>query len=75
MEGGRELASIDAAIQRLEDYIEKCRERLITATSNDTDNMKTNRMTMTRKQKSEEKQIYGHFKQPISNISHEKTWM
>ena len=49
-EGGRELASIedtvDASIQRLEDYIEKHERGLITAIRNDTDD----RMT-TRKQK------------------------
>ena len=32
--------SIDASIQRLEDYIEKCGERLITASKNNTDNTK-----------------------------------
>ena len=31
-------------------------------------------MTITRKQKWEEKQHYGHFKRLINNISHEKTW-
>ena len=31
-------------------------------------------MTITRKQKWEEKQLYGRFKWLISNISHEKTW-
>ena len=30
-------------------------------------------MTITRKQKWEEKQLFGYFKRPISNISHEKT--
>ena len=54
-EGGRRLASIkdsvDASIQRLEDYIQKHERGLITATRNDTDNIKTNRMTITRKQK------------------------
>ena len=54
-EGGRGFASIedsvDASIQRLEDYIEKRGEGLITATRNDTDNTKTDRMTITRKQK------------------------
>ena len=58
-EGGRGLASIedsvDASIQRLEDYIEKKNERgLITAIRNDTDNTIDDRMT-TRKQKLEEK--------------------
>ena len=55
---GRVLARIedcvDASIQRLEDYIEK-RGGLITATRNDTDNTKTNKTTITRKQKWEEK--------------------
>ena len=41
--------SADALIQQLEDYIEKHKEELIKATRNDTDNMKTNRMTITRK--------------------------
>ena len=53
-EGGRELASIDdsvdASIQRLEDYIEKHERGLITAIRNDPDNMIDDRMT-TRKQK------------------------
>ena len=31
-------------------------------------------MTITRKQKWEEKQVYGHIKRLISNISHDKTW-
>ena len=70
-EGGRGLASIEdsfgASIQRLEDYIEK-HGGLITAIKNDTDNTVTNRMTITRKQKWEEKQL-------INDISHEKTWM
>ena len=35
----------------------------------------TNRLTITRKQKWEAKQLYGPFKQLISNISHKKTWM
>ena len=33
-----------------------------------------NRMTVTRKQKWEGKQLHGRFKQLISNISHDKTW-
>ena len=47
---------------------------LITATRNDTDNTKVNRMTITKKQRREEKQLYGCFKRLINNISHEKTW-
>ena len=77
-EGGKGLASIedsvDTSIQRLEDYIEKHEGVLITAIRNDIDNTKDNRMTITRKQKWEEKQLYGRFKRLISNISHEKTW-
>ena len=62
-EGGRGLASIedtvDASIQRLEDYIEKHKRGLITAIRNDTDNSIDERMTTTRKQKWEGKQLYG----------------
>ena len=77
-EGGSWLASIedciDASIQRLEDYIEKHERGLITAMRNDTDNTIDNRMTITRKQKWEEKQLYGRFKRLINNFSHDKTW-
>ena len=65
-EGGRGLAriedNIDALIRRLEDYIEKHEGGLITAIRNDTDNTMNNRMTITRKQKWEGKQLYGSFK-------------
>ena len=77
-EGGRGLASIedsvDALIQRLEDYIQKLEEGLITATRNDTENTMNNRRTITRKQKWERKQLYGWFKQLINNISYDKSW-
>ena len=46
-----------ASIQRLKDYIEK-HGGLITAIRNDTDNTMDNRMTITRKQKCEGKQLY-----------------
>ena len=76
--GGRGLAciedSVDASIQPLEDYIEKHEGGLITAIRNDTDNTMDNTMTITRKQKWEEKQVYGRFKRLINNISHEKSW-
>ena len=76
--GGRGLASIedavDASIQRLEDYIEKRERGLITTIRNDTDNTINERMTTTRKQKWEGKQLYVHFKRLINNISHQKTW-
>ena len=54
-EGGRGLASIEnsvnASIQRFEDYRENHEGGLITDIKNDTDNMVINRMTITRKQK------------------------
>ena len=75
-EGGRGLASIedsvDVLIQRLEDNIEKPEGGLITASRNDVDNTTDHRMTITRKQKREEKLLSGRFKRLI-NISHEKT--
>ena len=58
----------------MNDYTEKSRGRLITATRNTADNTRTNRTTITRKQKWEEKQLYESFKRLINNISHEKTW-
>ena len=67
--------SVDASIERFKDYIEKHRGRLITATRNNTNNTKSNRTEITRKQNWEEKQLYGHFKRLTSDISHEKTWM
>ena len=77
-EGGRGLASVedtvDASIQRLEDYTEKHERGLITIIRNDTDNTINERMTTTRKQKWEGKQPYGRFKRLINNISHQKTW-
>ena len=76
--GGRGLASIedsvDASIQRLKDYIQKHDGGLITTIRNDTNNTMDNRMTITREQKWEGKQIYGQFKRLINNISYEKTW-
>ena len=58
-EGERGLAciedSVDASIQRLEDYIEKHERGLITAIKNDTVNTIDDRMTTTRKQKWEKK--------------------
>ena len=65
--------SVDASIQRLEVDIEKQEGGLITAIRNDADNTKTNKITITRKQKWEAKQHFGRFKQLISNISSEKT--
>ena len=77
-EGGRGLVSIennvDTSIKRLEDYMKKHERGLITAIWNNTDSTIDNRMTKTRKQKWEEKQLHGRFKRLINNISHEKNW-
>ena len=77
-EEGRGLSSIegcvDTSIQRLEDYIGKHEGGLITAIRKETNYTKTNRMTINRKQKWQEKQFYGRFKRLINNISHKKTW-
>ena len=77
-EGGRRLASIedsvDSLIQRLEHYIEEHERGLITTIRNDTDNTIDDRLTTTRKQKWEEKQLYSRFKHLINNILHQKTW-
>ena len=52
-EGGREFTSIEdhvnASIEQQEDYIEKDRGRLITATRNNTDNTSINRIKITRR--------------------------
>ena len=80
-EGARGLASIedsvedsvDASIQRLEEDIQKHDGGLITAIRNDNYNTMDNRMTITRKQKWEGRQLYGRFKRLINNISHDKT--
>ena len=50
--------SVDASIQRLEDYIEKHEGGLITTTRKDTDNTMNNRI-ITRKQKWEENKSMG----------------
>ena len=76
-EEGRRLASnvdsVDASIQRLEDYIQKHDWGIIAAIRNDTDKTMNDRMTITRKHKWEGKQLYGRFKRLINNISHDKT--
>ena len=78
-ERGRGLTSIedsvDALIQRLEDYIQKTRWRThYSHRETIPDNTMDNRVTITRKQKWEGKQLYGRFKRLINNISHDKTW-
>ena len=41
--------SVDASIKRIKDYIERRRERLITATRNNTDNTMINKIRIIRK--------------------------
>ena len=76
-EGWRGLASIedsvDASIQRLEGYIEKCGGKVITAIKNNTDDKMISRTEITGKQKWEEKQLYERFKRLTSCISQWKT--
>ena len=69
------IISVDASIQQLEDYIGKHDGGLIAAIRNNTDNTMDNRMTITKKQKWTEKQLYGCFKGLINTISHHKTWI
>ena len=51
----------------------KCNEIVITAASNSSDNIRTNRTTIIRKQKREEKQMYESFEVQTDEISCEKT--
>ena len=51
-------------------YIEKRAGRLIRATRSNIDDTRIRRTEITRKQKWEEKQLYGRFKQLTSDISH-----
>ena len=63
-----------ASCGNCKDYFKKNKERSISATGNSTYNIRTNRTTTkTRKQKWEEKQPHGYFKQQTGEISHEKT--
>ena len=62
----------DASIQWPEDYIKKRGGRLITAIRNNTNDTRISRMTITRKQKWEEKTM--DVLSDLSEISHEKTW-
>ena len=52
--------SVDASIERLEDYIQKHGGGLITAIRNNTDYTRTKRTELSRKEEWEEKQLYGH---------------
>ena len=73
-EGGSIKDSVDTSIRRLEDYIKKSKERLIAATKNNTNRTRINRTTISQKQKWEEKQLHGYFKQQTSEILYETTW-
>ena len=70
--GGGGLISIEdsvhTSIQGFVDFIEKCGERIITATRNNSENERSNRTEISRKQKCYEKQLYGRFKQLTSEI-------
>ena len=77
-EGRRALASIedyvDSSIQRLEKYIKKSKELLITAASISNSNIMTNRKTTKpRKQKWEEKQLNRYFKRQTAEIALKNT--
>ena len=50
---------VDSLLQGIKYYIQKGKERLITATRNSTYNIKMNRKTVTKKQKMKRKQQYG----------------
>ena len=70
--GGRGLASIensvDASRQQLEDYIEKRGGRLIEAIRNNTNDTRISGTSIPRKQKWEDKQLYGRCTQLASVI-------
>ena len=74
-EGGRGLRSIensmDAFIRGLDD-IKKSKESLIKAASNNTGKVRTNKTMKIRKQKWEEKLLYGYFKQQTGEILRKK---
>ena len=78
-EGGRGLAGIEdsenRSRQRIEDNTEKRGGRLITATRNNTNNTRTSRTTIVRKQRWELKQLYERFKRQTVDILHQKTLM
>ena len=77
-EEGRGLAnieeSVDTSIQRLENFIEKLGARLIIDTRNNANDTRISGPIITRKQKWEEKQLYGRLQRLTSKISHKKTW-
>ena len=68
------FAKNEKELETLIHAVRKHDRELITTIRVDTDNTINERMTTTRKQKWEGKQLYGRFKRLINNISHQKTW-
>ena len=67
--------SVDASIQEPEDYINKSKGKLLTVSSNNTDDIRKNKLaTKTRTQKWEEKLLYEYFKRQSKEISYKKSW-
>ena len=65
---------VDIATQGLEGNVKKSKDRLIIAVNYNMSNINIDRKTIkTKKQKREEKQLYGYFKRQTNKISHEKT--
>ena len=65
--------SVDASIQRLEDFRKKRGGILITATTHSSVNTGINRIEITRQQKWKENRLHGRFKRLTSVSSHNKT--
>ncbi len=77
-EGGKGLViiehSVDTSIRGVEDSIKKqSKEGLIARNGNNRNDIRINRITITRG-KWEEKQMYEYFLRQTSDVSHEKTW-
>ena len=76
-QGDEDLPPLKTVLMQLYNHTrttyKNMKEGLITAIRNARANTTDNRMTITRKQKWEEKQLYGRFKRLINNISLKKT--
>ena len=67
--------SVDASIQRLDEYTIKSKERLITASSISNSELRPSRKTIKLVNKNgEKKQLFGQFKRQNDEIAHKKTW-
>ena len=67
-EGGRGLANIEDCVET-QDYTRKSKDKFLMAANNSRNDRWTNRKTTkTRKQKWEEKRLYGHFKRQIGDV-------